>query len=237
MPQDNPYLANPRWAVAERVAETARRRFPADVLAIGAYGRLAHGDDDETTGIDLVVVTYRESGGPRPTRRRIDGVLVKLDVVDADRCLRRARTLDTSWPLAADRYVTTRPLYDPTGWLDQLRDAHLGRLAQARAPEFSTLAREAWCEAASAHALAGRLAAWYDTDGALVGLGVARLAAANVVGLLTRTYFRDGADAVRRAGLAGADLTELGEVLRAQAGELAARGRPVDGTVADLFDA
>jgi hypothetical protein len=67
-------------------------------------------------------------------------------------------------------------------------------------------------------------------------LAEARLAAATVVGLLTRTYFRNGADAVRRTGVASADLTELGTILRDQATDLADRGRPVDGTISDLFD-
>ena len=62
----------------------------------------------------------------------------------------------------------------------------------------------------AAHARARRLAEWYETDAALVVLGEARLAAAMVDGLLSRTYFRNSADAVRRTGLAGADIDELG---------------------------
>lgn len=50
------------------------------------------------------------------------------------------------------------------------------------------------------------------------------------------TYFRNRADAVRRTGLAGAGMTELGETLKAQAEDLTARGRPVDGPLAALFD-
>lgn len=236
MPADNPYLVNPRWALAEQVAETARRRFRADVLAVGVYGSVAHGDDTDASGIDLVVVTYRAGAGPHPVTRRVDGHLVDLSVVGADDYLRRARTLSTSWPLTADRYLTTRPLHDPAGWLDKLRDVHLARLAGARGPEFTELAREVWCRAASAHSRAARLAEWYETDAALLILGEARLAAATVVGLLTRTYFRNSADAVARTGLAAAGINELGAALRAQSDELAARGRPVDGTVDDLFD-
>lgn len=234
--EPNPYLVNPRWVVAELVADAARRRFPADILAIGVHGSLAHGDDSDTSDVDLVVVTYKQGSGPRPVTRRVDGVLVDLGVVGADEYLRHARTLSTSWPLAADRYVTTKPIYDPEAWLDKLRDVHLGRLAEARTAEFTALAREAWCRGASAHARATRLAAWYETDTALVMLAEARLAAATVIGLLTRTYFRNGADAVRRTGVAGADLTELGTILRDQAKDLTDRGRPVDGTVSDLFD-
>ena len=236
VPDANPYLENPRWVVAEQVADAARRRFPADILAIGVHGSMAHGDDADTSDVDLVVVTYRPDAGPRPVTRRIDGVLVDLGVVGADEYLRHARSLGTSWPLAADRYVTTRPIHDPTGWLEKLRDVHLGRLAEARNAEFTALAREAWCRAASAHARATRLAGWYDTDAALVMLAEARLSAASVVGLLNRTYFRNAADAVKRTGLAGADLTVLGEVLRDQAADLANRGKPVDGTVSDIFD-
>jgi hypothetical protein len=236
VPEENPYLANPRWVVAEQVADAARRRFPADVLAIGVHGSLAHGDDTDTSDVDLILVTYRAGAGPRPVTRRVDGVLVDLSVIGADEYLQHARTLSTSWPLAADRYVTTRPIHDPKGWLEKLRDVHLGRLADARGAEFTALAREAWCQGASAHARATRLAEWFETDAALLMLGEARLAAATVVGLLTRTYFRNSADAVSRTGLAGTGVIELGDVLRAQAEELAARGRPVDGTVSDLFD-
>ncbi|HEY3008302.1 MAG TPA: nucleotidyltransferase domain-containing protein [Micromonosporaceae bacterium] len=229
-------MANPRWVVADEVASAARRRFPREVLAIGVHGSLAHGDDTEGSDVDLVVVTHAPDTGPRPNTRRIDGVLVDLGVIGADEYLGHARTLSTSWPLAADRYLTTRPIYDPHAWFERLRDTHLGRLAEAADWEFTALAREAWCQGASAHAKATRLAGWYDTDAALLLLAEGRLAAAMVAGLLARTYFRNSADAVRRTGLAAANVTELGAVFDAQAEELAGRGRPVDGTVSALFD-
>jgi hypothetical protein len=90
--------------------------------------------------------------------------------------------------------------------------------------------------ASAAHARAVRLAQWYDTDTAMVLLAQARLHAALVTGLLSRTYFRSPADAVRRTGLAGADTTELAAVLKAQAEDLTARGRPVDGPLGALFE-
>jgi hypothetical protein len=232
----NPYLANPRWVLAEQIADATRRRFPAGVLAIGVHGSLAHGDDSDTSDVDLVVVTYKPGTGPLPVSRRVDGILVDLGVIGADQYLQHARTLSTSWPIAADRYVTTKPIYDPDAWLERLRDTHLGRLADARPVEFTTLAREAWCRAASAHARATRLAQWYETDTAMLMIGEARLSAAMVVGLLTRTYFRNSADAVKRTGMAGVDMSELGTILRDQATELTARGRPVDTTVSQLFD-
>jgi hypothetical protein len=227
---------NVRWVVAEQVADAARHRYPADVLAVGVHGSLAHGDDTDTSDVDMIVVTYRPGSGPRPVTRRVDGVLVDLSVIGADQYLQHARTLSTSWPLAADRYMTTKPIHDPDAWLERLRDTHLSRLADARPAEFSTLAREAWCRAASAHARAIRLTQWYDTDTAMLMIGEARLSASMVVGLLSRTYFRNSADAVKRTGLAGVDMTELGSVLRAQSDDLTARGRPVDATVGDFFD-
>jgi hypothetical protein len=66
-------------------------------------------------------------------------------------------------------------------------------------------------------------------------LSESRLAVAIVDGLLTRTYFRNRADAVRRARVASADLGELAARLTEQAGDLARRGQPVDADVSDLL--
>jgi hypothetical protein len=231
----NPYLANPRWVLAEQVTDAVRRRFAAGVAAIGAHGALAHGDDTADSDINLVVVTHRPGSGPRPATRRVSGVIVDLGVIAAEEYLNHARTLSTGWPLAADQYLTTSPTYDPDGWYERLRDTHLARLAEAGAGEFTALAREAWYGARSAAARARELAIWHDADAGLVALAAARVGAAVVDGLLTRTYFRDPADAARRTGMAGVPMAELDERLAAQATELANRGRPVDGEVADLF--
>jgi predicted nucleotidyltransferase len=229
-------LANPRAYLAVRLRDVIERRWSAEVRAIGVHGSLAHGDDTDGSDVNLVVVTYRPNAGPRPSLRRVDGILVDLSVVTADDGLRRARELTPRWPLVADRYLTTRPLSDPHGWFAAQRDAHLGKLAETRPAEFSALARSNWCIASSAHARAVRLAEWYDTDAALVLIAEARLHAAMVAGLLSRTYFRNRADAVKRTGLAGADMQELGAVLKTQAADLTARGRPVDGPLGALFE-
>jgi hypothetical protein len=236
VPQDSGNDDNPRWVLAGQVRDAIQRRWSAEVQAIGVYGSMAHGDDTDGSDVDLTVVTYRVGAGPRPVIRRVNGILVELTVVAADEGLRQARDLTPTWPLTADRFVTTRPLHDPRGWLGTQRDAHLGRLAEARPSEFSTLARRAWCRASSAHARAVRLAEWYDTEAALLLLGEARLHASMVIGLLSRTYFRNAADAVKRTGMAGADMTELNAVLKSQAEELTARGRPVDGPLSSLWE-
>jgi hypothetical protein len=231
----NPHLADPRWSLAEDVAAAVCRRYPRDTHAVGVHGSLAHGDGADGGELDLRVVTVDAGAGPRPARRRIGGVIVDLEVVWRDEYLRHARTLDTAWPLSADNYLTTKAVYDPDGWHDKLRDTHLGRLAEALDLEFAALAREAWCHAQSMFRDAIRLAEWHDTAGALLALGEARLSAALVEGLLSRTYFRGGADAVSRTGLGEADLPEVGRRLAAQAETLDKRGHPVDGTIADLL--
>jgi Nucleotidyltransferase domain len=231
----NPYLVNPRWSLAEQVTDAVRRRFSADIVAVGVHGSVAHGDDTEDSDVNLVVVTDQPGTGPRPATRRINGSVVDLGVISAGQYLGHARTLSTAWPLAADQYLTTRATFDPDDWYAELRDAHLARLAEAGAGEFAALAREAWYRAYAAIGRARDLAGWHDADAALVALSGARVGAALVDGLLTRTYFRDDADAVRRTGAAGLGLPDLTDRLAGQAAELARRGRPVDGEIADLF--
>jgi predicted nucleotidyltransferase len=234
--QDEIDVAGPRGHLAIRLRDVIQHRWSAEVQAIGVCGSLAHGDDSDGSDVNVVVVTYRTNAGPKPTLRRVDGILVDLTVVHGEEGLRRARELTPRWPLIADRFVTTRALYDPRGWFAAQRDAHLGKLAETRPSEFTALARTNWAIASAAHARAVRLAEWYDTDAALVLLAEARLHASMVAGLLSRTYFRSRADAVRRSGLAGTDMQELGSVLKTQAGEITARGKPVDGTLAALFE-
>lgn len=231
----NPQAHGPGWVLAEQITEEVRRRFPTEVLAIGVHGALAHAGTAGDTDVNLVVVTYTPGAGPHPATRRVDGRVAEIAVIGAELYLRHARTLTTTWPLAADQYVTSRSLFDPDDWYERLRDVHLARLAEASAAEFAALAREAWYQAHQATGRARALAGRYETDAAMIALCEARVGAAVVDGLLTRTYFRDGADACHRTGTAGADLLELGERLRAQAMELTRRGRPVDGGIEDLF--
>ena len=225
-----------RGDLAVRLCELIQRRWSAEVQAVGVHGSLAHGDDQDGSDVNLLVVTYRPGGGPRPALRKVDGTLVDVEVVTDEEGLRRARQLTPRWPLEADRFVTTRVLHDPCGWFGRQRDVHLARLAEARPPEFTGLARHNWEMASAAHARAVRLAEWYETDAALVMIAESRLRAALVAGFLTRTYFRNPADAVKRTAVAGADIQELAAVLKSQAAELTARGRPVDGELSALFD-
>jgi hypothetical protein len=204
------------------------------VHAIAAYGPLAHGEEGDAGRVDLLVVTYRPGGGPQPAARRVAGIPVLVDAVGADDHLAAARTLTAAWPLLADRYLTTRALFDPDGYQERLRDTHLGILADSTDLDFAALARDAWGRARAALTTAYRLLEWHDTDGALLVLGEARVGAALVDGLLGRTYFRDRADALRRTGLGGAGVREVERRLDGQVDELVGRGVPVDAVPAEL---
>jgi predicted nucleotidyltransferase len=228
-------FGDPRGRLAAELAQKVRRRWRAEVLAIGVHGALAHDDDRDGADIDVIVVTYRPNTGPRPTLRRVEGHVIDLGVIAQHDLLGQARTLTTRWPLVADRYLHTRPLIDESGWLAALRDTHLGRLADASPREFIALAREAWCDAWSLLERAVNYGQWHNEDGALLLLSEARTATAVTEGLLTRTYFRSSAEAAQRAQVAGLDLIELRERLNQQAAELAKRGRPVDGALDDLL--
>lgn len=235
VPDADAGAAAERLQIASAIADQTCRRYPADVLAVGAHGSLAHNDGREGSDIDIVVVTYRSQSGPAPTSREIDGWIVDLGVISADEYTYHARILSTRWPLMADQYLNTRPLVDQVGWHQRLRDTHLARLADASTREFTTLAREAWCSAASLFRRAARCGEWFDTDGALLLLAEARTATAIVEGLLTRTYYRSSADAARRTGIGSLDLAELRKRLEDQAEQLTQRGRSVAGEVSDLF--
>ncbi|MEU4561716.1 nucleotidyltransferase domain-containing protein [Actinoplanes sp. NPDC023936] len=225
-----------RGALAIRLRDVIQHRWAAEVQAIGVRGSVAHGDDGDSSDVNLIVVTYRPRTGPKPTRRRVDGVPVELTVVTAEDGLGQARLLTARWPLLADGFLTTLPLFDPDDWFIDQRDAHQTLLSEARPVEFTRLARDNWALASNAHARALRLTEWYETDTALVLMAEARIHAAMVTGLLTRTHFRNHADAVKRTGVAMADMQELDAILKYQAEELTARGRPVDGTLGELFD-
>src|SRR5258706_11910877 len=162
---------NPRIEVAERVTAALLRRHRGEIHAIGAHGSVAHRDDVDGSDLALTVVTYRAGDGPMPTSRRVQGVVVDLDVISVDGLLILARTLTPSWPLLADRYLTALALHDPDHWHARLRDTHLAHLAEVKSDEFAALARQAWCRATAARQRAIRLAERHDTDGAVLTLG------------------------------------------------------------------
>ena len=93
VPSDDYDVANPRWYLATRLRDVLLRRWSAEIQAIGVHGSMAHGDDVDGSDVNVVVVTYRKSSGPRSALRRVDGTLVDLTVVTGEDGLRQAREL------------------------------------------------------------------------------------------------------------------------------------------------
>jgi hypothetical protein len=226
---------NARWDLACRVAEVILDRWKDDIHAIGVHGSLAHGDDDDNSDVDFVVVTRQRGQGPAPASRRIDGIVFDLGVVSADDYLREAQNLTPSWPLTADQYFSTRAIYDPAGWHDHLRQAHLLRLKAASDAEFLRLAAGQWPAARQAAARAHRQVRRGLYPAAQAATVQAAVATAVTDGLLTRTCFRGTVDALGRTGLLGADLDVLAKRHARQLAALNANGCAVDTSIDQLL--
>lgn len=227
--------ANPRLLLARAVAAGVLARYGASVRAVGVHGSLAHGDDDEHSDVDLVVVTVEPGQGPAPVSRRVDGIVLDLGVIGAQEYLAEARTLGVDWPLAADQYLTTLALHDEVGWHRRLRSTHEQRLATAHDAEFYELARPALVAAIADGSKAARAERRQPTRGSALPLDQARLSTALPQGLLTRTHFRGMVDALVRTGLQRSSLADVLQRQDELAEALARSGRPIDVPLSGLL--
>jgi hypothetical protein len=181
----------------ELTAALLGRHGEEAIVAVGAHGPVARGDDGDESGLDLAVIT----AGPEvevPDRLlRHRGVVVDLGAIAADAYLEEAGHIGPAWPLAADQYVNQLALHDPGGFFHKLRHVHEAAVEQGPPAAF---------QAAAGYDLA-QLVAWEARarDAELAGdLAVASLAvkeaavlAMLVVGLHTRTAWPDLGHAVR----------------------------------------
>jgi hypothetical protein len=193
-----------RLALARELTARLLDRHGAEALvAVGLHGSVAHGDDRDQSDLDLAVVT----AGPEvevPDRAlRHRGVVVDLAAITAEAYLQEATQVGPTWPLAADQYVNHLPLHDPGGFFHQLEHAH--QAAMEAAPDEAFLAAAgydlvqllAWESRARSAELHG------DLPGAMLAVKEAALLAALVIGLASRTAYRDAAHALTTAALAG----------------------------------
>jgi hypothetical protein len=167
------------------------------IVAVGVHGPVARGDDGEDADLNLAVIT----AGPEvevPDRYlRHRGVVVDLAAITADAYLEEAGHIGPAWPLAADQYVSHLALHDPGEYFHKLRHVHEAAVEQSPPEAFRAAAGYdlvqllSWEPRAREAELAGDLA--------MAGLAVreAAVLAALVVGLHTRTAYRDLAHAVR----------------------------------------
>jgi hypothetical protein len=181
----------------ELTAALLRRHGEEAIVAVGAHGPVARGDDGDESGLDLAVVT----AGPEvevPDRLlRHRGVVVDLGAIAADAYLEEAGHIGPAWPLAADQYLTQLALHDPGGFFHKLRHVHEAAVEQGPPAAFQAAAGYdlaqlvAWEARAREAELAGDLVV------ASLAVKEAAVLAMLVVGLHTRTAWPDLAHAVR----------------------------------------
>lgn len=183
------------------------RHGDAAIVAVAVHGPLARDGDQvdevdevvEEAGatLDLAVVTA-DPGVDVPERAlRYGDTVIDLGVISAAAYLDEAGHVGPLWPLAAEQYRTQLALHDPGGFFHRLRHVHEAAVAEAGAERFAAAAGYdlvqliAWEGRARAAELAG------DLPGALLATREGALLTALVVGLLTRTAYRDEAHALR----------------------------------------
>jgi hypothetical protein len=193
-----------RLALGRELTARLLDRHGADALrAVGAHGSVAHGDERDEADLDLAVVTAGQEVEVADRALRHHGVVVDLGVITAEAYLHEAAQVGPTWPLAADQYVNHLPLHDPGGFFHQLRHAHETAMEAAgdevflAAAGYDLVQLLAWEGRARSAELHG------DLPGAMLAVKEAALLAALVVGLATRTAFRDAAHALTATALAG----------------------------------
>ena len=202
-----------RLRLAADLTERLLDRHKAGIVAVGVHGSVARGEDGEESDLDLAVVT----AGPEvqvPDRYlylRDRGLVVDLGAIGADAYLEEASHIGPAWPLASDQYVNHLAVHDPGGYFHKLKHVHEAAVEEAgpevfaAAAGFDLVQLLSWEGQARAAELAG------DLLTTQVALKEAAVLAALVVGLLTRTAYRDtahGLAATAATGVAGPGFAE-----------------------------
>lgn len=183
-----------RLALARELARRLLARHgERAIAAIGLHGA--------APSIELAVVTADPAVEiPERALRLGDGeVVVEIAVIGEDAYLHEAAQIGPLWPLVSDQYRNQVPLHDPDGFFHKLRHVHEAAVSSASDWVFAAAAGYdlvqliAWEARARAAELAG------DLTAALLAAKEGALLAALVAGLLTRTAYRDQADALATA--------------------------------------
>ena len=195
-----------RLRLAADLTERLLDRHGPVIVAVGVHGAVARGDDGEETGLDLAVVTT----GPdtevpdRYLYLRDPGLVVDLAAIGADAYLEEASAIGPAWPLAADQYVNQLAIHDPGGYFHKLKHVHEAAVEEAgpevfaAAAAFDLVQLLSWEARGRAAELAG------DLLTTQVAVKEAAVLAALVVGLHTRTAYRDTAHALAATAATGA---------------------------------
>jgi hypothetical protein len=194
-----------RLRLAADLTERLLDRHKAGIVAVGVHGSVARGDDGEESALDLAVVT----AGPEievPDRSLYlggPGLVVDLGAIGADAYLEEASSIGPAWPLASDQYVHHLAIHDPGGYFHKLQHVHQAAVEEAGPEVFAAAAGFDLVQLLSweARARAAELAGDLLTTG--VAVKEAAILAALVVGLQTRTAYRDTAHALHATATTG----------------------------------
>ena len=186
-----------RMRLAGELAELLLERHGvASIVAVGVHGSVARGDDGEESDLDLAVVTAGPEVAVPDRYLRHRDTVVALGAIPADAYLEEASHIGPAWPLAADQYVNHLAIHDPGGFFHKLKHVHEAAVEEAgpevfaAAAGFDLVRLLSWEAQARAAELAG------DLLTTQVAVKEAAVLAALVVGLLSRTAFRDTAHAL-----------------------------------------
>jgi kanamycin nucleotidyltransferase len=108
-----PRTAAARLALARELARRARARYRGDLVAVGAYGSIARGDDGPYSDLELHCVV----GAPAEQTFELvhDGWKIEIDVVGREQFVAAAGRVDESWAVTHEAYLRVMALDDPTG--------------------------------------------------------------------------------------------------------------------------
>jgi predicted nucleotidyltransferase len=193
-------LYEERLALARQICDAVVARHGDKIVAVGLHGSMAHGDVDEYSDIDFLVVV--DERGAIPERSAwSDGLYVSVSVNTVDVLLGDARAVESMWSAAADQYLNPLALHDPSGFFERLRKAHIEGSDDPHA--FTTCAAGTLFDAFEAISKARRYVAQRAMPAASVCLSESLVTMGLVVGLLTRSRWRGTHDAVANAAQAG----------------------------------
>jgi len=181
----------------ELTAALLRRHGTDAIVAVGVHGSVARGDDGDESDLDLAVITARPEVEVPDRFLRHRGTVVDLGAIAADAYLEEAGHIGPAWPLAADQYVNHLALHDPGEFFHKLRHVHEAAVEQSPPAAFRAAAGYDLVQLVSWEAKARDAELAGDLAVASLAIKEAAVLAMLVVGLHTRTAYRNLAHAVR----------------------------------------
>jgi predicted nucleotidyltransferase len=181
----------------ELTAALLRRHGTDAIVAVGAHGSVARGDDGDEADLDLAVITARPEVEVPDRFLRHRGTVVDLGAITADAYLEEAGHIGPAWPLAADQYVNHLALHDPGEFFHKLRHVHEAAVEQSPPEAFRAAAGYDLVQLVSWEGKARDAELAGDLVVASLAVKEAAVLAMLVVGLHTRTAYRNLAHAVR----------------------------------------